>query len=64
MEYGTFKVKEGVYIPDVGIDYPKDDPARRLLKVEVEDSSQGKYQFDETYPYIDNSLSFKLNGIL
>ena len=64
MEYGTFKVKEGVYIPDVGIDYPKDDPARRLLKVEVEDSSQGKYQFDETYPYIDNSLSFKLSGIL
>lgn len=64
MEYGTFKVKEGVYIPDAGIDYPKDDPSRRLLKVEVEDSSQGKYQFDETYPYIDNSLSFKLNGIL
>ncbi len=64
MEYGTFKVKEGVYIPDVGIDYPKDDPSRRLLKVEVEDSSKGKYQFDETYPYIDKSLSFKLNGIL
>ena len=64
MEYGTFKVKEGVYIPDVGIDYPKDDPSRRLLKVEVEDSSKGKYQFDETYPYIDKSLSFKINGIL
>ncbi|MBO7651237.1 MAG: 1-acyl-sn-glycerol-3-phosphate acyltransferase [Bacteroidales bacterium] len=64
MEYGTFKVREGVYIPDVGMDYPKDDPFRRLLKVEVEDSAKGKYQFDETYPYIDKSFSYKLNDIL
>ena len=33
MEYGEFKVKEGVYVPDVGIDYPTDDPYARLLKV-------------------------------
>ncbi|MBQ6276252.1 MAG: 1-acyl-sn-glycerol-3-phosphate acyltransferase [Bacteroidales bacterium] len=64
MEYGTFKVKKGVYIPDVGMEYPTDDPFRRLLKVEVEDSSKGKYQFDENFPYIDNSFSFKLNDIL
>ena len=50
MQFGTFKVKEGVCIPDVGMDYPTDDPYRRLLKVEVEDSSKGKYQFDETFP--------------
>ena len=64
MEYGTFKVKKGVYIPDIGMEYPTDDPFRRLLKVEVEDSSKGKYQFDENFPYIDNSFSFKLNDIL
>jgi 1-acyl-sn-glycerol-3-phosphate acyltransferase len=63
MEYGTFKIKEGGYIPDMGIDYPKDDPFRRLLKVEVEDSAKGKYQFDETFPYIDKSLGYKINNI-
>ena len=64
MEYGEFKVKEGVYVPDIGIDYPTDDPHRRLIHVEVEDSSQGRYTFDETYPYLDDSLRFKFNVIL
>ena len=63
MEFGEFKVKEGVYIPDIGINYPTDDPHRRLLHVEVEDSAKGKYVFDETYPYLDNSFKFKLNTI-
>ena len=63
MEYGEFKVKEGVYVPDIGIDYPKDDPHRRLLHVEVEDSAQGRFTFDETYPYLDNTFRFKLNVI-
>lgn len=57
-------MKEGTYIPDIGIDYPTDDPYKRLLHVEVEDSSQGRFQFDETYPYLDDSLRFKLNCIL
>ena len=64
MEFGEFKVKEGVYIPDIGIDYPKDDPHRRLVHVRVEDSSMGKYQFDETYPYLDDSWWFKFNEFL
>lgn len=64
MEFGEFKVKEGVYVPDIGIDYPKDDPFRRLLKVDVEDSSKGKYRFDETYPYNDRSWSFRFGKIL
>ena len=56
-------MKEGVYVPDIGIDYPTDDPHRRLLHVEVEDSSKGRFTFDETYPYLDDSLRFKLNVI-
>lgn len=64
MEYGVLKVKDGVYIPDIGIDYPKDDPYKRLLKVDVEDSSKGRYQFDETYPYNDRSWSFRFGKIL
>ena len=63
MEFGEFKVKEGVYIPDTGIVYPTDDPYRRLVHVEVEDSSKGKYQFDENYPYLDKSLIYKLSDI-
>lgn len=63
MGYGTFKVREGTYIPDIGIDYPTDDPHRRLVHVDVEDSSQGRFTFDETYPYLDDSFHFKLNAI-
>ena len=57
-------MKDGVYIPDIGIDYPQDDPFRRLVHVRVEDSSKGKYQFDETYPYLDDSWWFKFNEFL
>jgi 1-acyl-sn-glycerol-3-phosphate acyltransferase len=63
MEFGEFKVKEGVFIPDIGIDYPTDDPFQRLLHVDLEDSSKGKFQFDETYPYLDTSLLFKISSI-
>ena len=56
-----FKHKEGVYVPDIGIDYPKDDPSTRLVEVKVQDSSQGRWQFDETYPYIDNSFGYRFN---
>ena len=64
MEYGTLKVKDGVYIPDIGIDYPADDPYRRLLSVDVEDSTKGKFQFDENYPYLDDSFNFKFQDFL
>ena len=63
MKFGTFRVKEGVHIPDIGIDYPTDDPFRRLVQVQVEDSSTGRYQFDETFPYLDQSLNYKFNTI-
>lgn len=56
-----FKHKEGVYVPDIGIDYPTEDASTRLVEVKVQDSSQGRWQFDETYPYIDNSFGYRLN---
>ena len=59
-----FKHKEGVYVPNIGINYPTDDPTTRLVEVKVQDSSQGRWQFDETYPYIDNSFGYKFNRLL
>ncbi len=64
MEYGDFRVKEGVYVPDMGIEYPTDDPYKRLLTVQVEDSTKGKYRFDENYPYIDKSWAYKLHNFI
>lgn len=42
------------------ITYP-DYPFTRMVHVAVEDSSKGKYQFDENYPYLDDSFHYKLN---
>ena len=52
-------VKPGTYVPRPESDYP-DDPSERLVKVLVEDSSTGRFQFDETYPYVDRSFGFWL----
>lgn len=42
-----------------GRHYP-DNPFERMMKVKVEDSSKGRFQFDETYPYLDDSFGYKL----
>ena len=42
------------------IKYP-DYPFTRMMKVKVEDSSKGRYQFDENYPYLDDSFNYKFN---
>lgn len=60
---GKYEVGKGVYIPDMGIDYP-DDPFERLVKVKVEDSSKGRFRFDDSYPYLDNSFSYKFNRVI
>lgn len=52
--------KPGVHVPDTGMQYP-DDPFQRLLKVKQENSSEGKYQFDGSYPYVDRSFGYRLN---
>ena len=51
---------KNVYVVDNGIDYPS-NPFQRLVKVEVEDSSKGRFQFDEHYPYLDDSFKFMWN---
>ena len=47
-------------MPDMAIDYPNDDPFRRMVKVEV----VRDLKFDETYPYLDESSDYKRNVFL
>ena len=42
------------------IKYP-DYPFTRMVNVKVKDSSTGRFQFDDTYPYLDDSFSYKFN---
>lgn len=52
----NFKLKEGVYVPDTGIDYPVDDPYKGLVHYQ----KLRDLKFDDSYPYLDDSLGFKL----
>ncbi len=59
--YRNFKVREGVYVPEPEADFPGDNPHKRMTTV------RGKcreLKFDETYPYLDRSLKFKIWHIL
>lgn len=58
--YKNLKLAEGVFVPDIGMEYPEDDPDARLVPaVKVRD-----LRFDENYKFIDDSLSFKLGRTL
>lgn len=56
--YKSLQVAEGVYVPQTGINYPEDNPMERLVKP-VYDRN---IAFDENYPYLDDSLSFKIQN--
>lgn len=51
------KLREGEYLPDVGIDYPESDPYVGLVHYE----KLRDFKFDESYPFLDDSLWFKLH---
>lgn len=54
-KYKELKVKDGVYVPEVNIAFPDDDPQKRLVEVKVERD----LVFDDTYPYYENTLEFR-----
>lgn len=62
--YGKKRLAPGVFVPRDDASFPMDDPWRRLVEVEVEDDEKGRYRFDETYPYLDDSLRYKWNRFL
>ncbi len=59
--YRNFKVKDGVYVPDPTADFPGDNPHTRMTPIRGKTKD---IQFDETYPYLDPSLKFKIWHIL
>ena len=55
--YRNFKVREGVYVPEPEVDFPGDDPFTRMTPIRGKSKD---IKFDETYPYLDKSLKFKI----
>ena len=56
-QYQELQVQEGVYIPEPALNYPEENPFERTLfpkKIKEID-------FDEHYPYLDDSLSYRFN---
>ena len=55
--YRNFKVREGVYVPKPEVEFPGDNPHTRMTPIRGKTKD---IQFDETYPYLDQSLKFKI----
>jgi len=56
LKYREMELVPGEYVPDLGIDYPTDDPLFRLRPV----TPVRSYANDASYPYLDDSLSFRI----
>ncbi len=56
--FDDLKVKEGVYVPEIGKKYPQDNPNQSLLHP----TYISNIVFDEHYPYIDDSFRFRVNN--
>ena len=60
--YDYLEVNEGVYIPrDPEKDFPTDNPQEHLVEVKAPKAGARQFVFDETYPYLDRSLTYRLN---
>ena len=56
-QYEAMQVEQGVFVPSPAMDYPQENPYERTLFPE-----QIKHiEFDEHYPYLDDSLNNRLN---
>lgn len=53
--YTALETESQVYIPDVGIDYPEDNPYERLYQPVYD----RQVIVDEHYPYLDQSLKYR-----
>lgn len=58
-QYEELRVEQGVYIPQPALDYPQENPFERTLFPKITKD----IVFDEHYPYLDDSLGYKLNTL-
>lgn len=56
--YNDLVVKEGVYVPSVGLDYPEDDPYQGIYKPVYDHV----VKVDADYPFVDDSFKNKFNN--
>jgi len=56
IQYQQMKVTPDTYVPDFGMEYPTDDPYARLVPAPI----TRPITIDENYPYLDDSLSYKI----
>lgn len=57
-KYEELQVAEGVYVPNMGITYPEDNPYTQL----VHPKFTSKFEVDENYPFVDDSFRAKFNN--
>ena len=55
--YRNFKVKEEVYVPEPPEEFSGDDPFVKMAPIR---GDLKDIKFDETYPYLDKSLTFRI----
>ena len=56
-QYEQLRVREGEYIPQPALDYPQDNPFARTLFPKY----TKELTIDDKFPYLDDSLGYKLN---
>ena len=55
--YRNFKVREGFFVPEPPMEFPGDNPFARMTPIRGKTKD---IKFDETYPYLDTSLKFRI----
>ena len=61
LKYREMEVEEGVYLPDIDIEYPEDDPFRKIAPVFY---NGRQVVLDETFPYNDESFHSRFHHFL
>lgn len=58
--YSGLAIRKGVFVPDTHLDYPEADSQERMYKPKYDRD----IQFDENYPYLDDSFRFKFGNFI
>ena len=61
LRYREMKTEEGVFVPDIDIEYPEDRSDEHIAEVRYDGT---EVILDETYPYYDTSLKYRVNHAL